>query len=92
MTCGASGGEQAASLRPRRHSHVLEDDEDAEGEADVAAQPGDDAQIDDEVPQDQADERDSDEYGLNPEQLWHLQPENWEGAEINSAPPHPVHS
>lgn len=84
------GGGQATPLRPGRHLHILEDGEDAEEEADAAAEPEDDGQLDEEAPMHQIDEADSNDYGLNPEQLWHLQPEHWRGAVINSAPPPPA--
>ena len=84
------GGGQATPLRPGRHLHILEDGEDAEEEANEAAEPEDNGQLDEEAPMHQVDEADSNDYGLNPEQLWHLQPEHWRGAVINSAPPRPV--
>ncbi|KAK9906666.1 hypothetical protein WJX75_005771 [Coccomyxa subellipsoidea] len=79
------GGGQATPLRPGRHLHILEDGEDAEEEANEAAEPKDNGQLDEEAPMHQVDEADSNDYGLNPEQLWHLQPEHWRGAVINRA-------
>ncbi len=92
MLC--SGGARVSPKRQRRQSHVIEDDEDEAQEASEMAEPGDDVQQyqEDGAPMDQIDEEDSveDEYGLTQNELWHLQPQQWDDAVINSAHPPPL--